>query len=119
MQPTTYIVKTKAAETAGGVELEYIEIIKFATVNGVKAVSATSDQILQVSKLGDRVFVQQEGRLSLDYRLWALELLNRGVIILEKNVFSDPWTKGVDLETFPVKVIILKLVIFFFEITII
>jgi glycosyltransferase involved in cell wall biosynthesis len=90
MQPITYIVKTQGAANFGGVELEYIEIVKFATNNGVKVVSATLDQILQVCKFGDRVYVQQEGRLSLEYRLWAIELLSRGAIILEKNVFALP-----------------------------
>jgi hypothetical protein len=90
MTSTTYIVNTGASANPGGVELEYQAMADFGKKIGVRAITATSEEILELALTGDVVYIQEEGRLSAKYRDWAMKLLNRNVVIIEKNVFALP-----------------------------
>jgi hypothetical protein len=51
---------------------------------------STKDEVHKLVSPGDLVYIQEEGRLSLDYLHFAKRLLSKGVIIYEKNVFALP-----------------------------
>jgi hypothetical protein len=90
MSTLTYIVKANASENPGGVELEYVSLSDFGLTIGIHTEIATTEEILQKALPGDVVYIQEEGRLSAEYRNWAVALLNRAVVIIEKNVFALP-----------------------------
>lgn len=74
----------------GGVELEYLALSSFASKLGIQVVASTSEEILSSATSGDMIYIQDEGRLNKAYRDWAYKLLNRNVVIIEKNVFALP-----------------------------
>lgn len=90
MTSTTYLVNSNVTANPGGVELEYGALLNLLKKFGVRAITATSEEILVRAIAGDVVYIQEEGRLSTKYRDWAVSLLNRDVVIIEKNVFALP-----------------------------
>jgi hypothetical protein len=90
MTSTTYLVNSNVTANPGGVELEYGAMLDFLKKFGVRAITATSQEILVHAIAGDVVYIQAEGRLSTKYRDWAESLLNRDVVIIEKNTFALP-----------------------------
>jgi len=85
-----YLIKTAEKLNPGGVEFEYRSLNSFLRELGIKSMFASAEKIIENAIYGDVVFIQEEGRLSAEYGFWAGALLDRGVILLEKNVFALP-----------------------------
>jgi len=90
VQRKIYILRNLSTNQPGGVELEYNELSIFLAKNGLMSEYSTKDEVHKLVSPGDLVYIQEEGRLSLDYLHFAKRLLSRGVIIYEKNVFALP-----------------------------
>lgn len=77
---------------AGGVQILAGLIVRQAGDSGVAAIITTTktalDDLSELSAGRKIIFVQTNGRLSPEYRLWALDLLNNGIEIIEENIFA-------------------------------
>ena len=85
-----YLIETAEKLNPGGVELEYRYLKSFLNELGLKSMFASAEKIIENAIYGDVVYIQEEGRLRAEYGFWAGALLDRGVILLEKNVFALP-----------------------------
>jgi hypothetical protein len=76
----------------GGVQLLFSEIRIAAMKTGLKTITTTTNDIFRVVEMNSSfklvVFVQTPGRLSKQYREWALKLLESGAEIIEENIFA-------------------------------
>ena len=83
-----YVVSEKNNPTPGGVDLEPLAIFKIGESLGIKVLFMDLHELATLPVTGDFVFLQQEGTLSREYKTLATKALDKGVTIIEKNVFA-------------------------------
>ena len=72
----------------GGVELLNDTLINFAKENNLEPVSCHLEEVNEIARPSDYIYVQVEGRLSGAFRDIIEPVLEKGCLVFEKNVFA-------------------------------
>ena len=72
----------------GGVELLNNTLVNFAKENNLEPVSCNLEEVNEIARQSDYVYIQAEGRLSSAFRDIIEQTLEKGCIVFEKNVFA-------------------------------
>ena len=72
----------------GGVELLNETLINFAKENNLEPVSCHLEEVNEIARPSDYIYIQVEGRLSGAFRDSIEPVLDKGCLVFEKNVFA-------------------------------